>query len=153
MNKRKFYWRGFTSIFLGLSGIILLLSSIALYLAPSSRVARDTGWSFIALDKNAWIDNHLIFGFAVDPFILYHMVINWRPFTCYIKKRFKKFLSFRQEFIAAIIFTLIIFSMSISNFQSIREMTHYFKGSSSKGNIRADNFEERNQPGRGRSFR
>jgi len=65
--------------------IVAGISGIALYLAPSGRIAREGGWTFIGLGKDAWENLHIYFGFAMIALVTLHLVVNFKPMVTMIK--------------------------------------------------------------------
>lgn len=61
------------------------ISGIALYLAPSGRIVRESGWTFLGLGKDAWESLHLYFGFAMIALVALHLAVNFSPMVCMIK--------------------------------------------------------------------
>jgi len=65
--------------------IIEGVSGIALYLAPNGRIARETSWTFLGLNKDAWEGLHIYFGFAMIALVALHIAVNFRPMVAMIK--------------------------------------------------------------------
>ncbi len=84
---RRFRLRALTSTTMTLSAVIVVLTSVVLYFAPGRGVARDAGWSALLLDRDAWSDVHVIFGFAVIALAFYHVWLNRKALSHYIKRR------------------------------------------------------------------
>ncbi len=61
------------------------ISGIALYLAPSGRIVREAGWTFLGLSKDAWESLHIYFGFAMIALIALHLAVNFGPMVCMIR--------------------------------------------------------------------
>ena len=61
------------------------LSGIALYLAPSGRLARDLAWTFLGLDKGVWEALHTYFGFAMVALVAVHLLVNGGPMVCMLQ--------------------------------------------------------------------
>ncbi|NHQ60394.1 DUF4405 domain-containing protein [Chlorobium sp. BLA1] len=80
-----FSWRKFTSFGLFLSFLMILLSGVILYIFPGSRGGM---WEMGGLSKQAWQQQHTIFGFAFSLFSLCHLfLINWKAFFSYLKTK------------------------------------------------------------------
>lgn len=63
--------------------LILLFSGVALYVAPSCRVAEITGWSFLGVSKESWETVHVVFAVLLVVCALVHLVLNWTAFAKY----------------------------------------------------------------------
>jgi len=106
--KKGLNWRIFISFGLLTSFLMLLISGIILYIAPPGRVANWTGWSILGLSKQAWQNQHTIFGFSFAVLSVFHLfVINWKAFFAYITTKTTKGLKNPVEFSAIILLTLL----------------------------------------------
>jgi hypothetical protein len=86
--KRSFSWRVFISFGLFLALLMMLVSSVVLYIAPPGRVANWTDWRLIGLTRTGWRNQHLIFGFAFLLLSLFHLfLVNWKEFFSYLKAK------------------------------------------------------------------
>ncbi|WP_297501918.1 DUF4405 domain-containing protein [Thermococcus sp.] len=72
-------------LLLSIDFVIEGLSGIALYLAPSGRLARDFAWTFLGLGKETWEALHTYFGFAMVALVATHLIINWGPMVCMLR--------------------------------------------------------------------
>ncbi len=104
--KFKWNWRVLVSYFLLFAAAILLISGIALFVAPSGRIARTTGWEFLGLTKTQWEEIHTVFGYAGAIFGLFHLLLNWRCLVGYLRRRVR-WIQVRPEFLLAVILGLI----------------------------------------------
>jgi len=102
---RRFRLRALTSTTMTLSALIVVLTSVVLYFAPGRGVARDTGWSTLLLDRDAWSEVHVIFGFAVIALAFYHVWLNRKALSHYIKRRRAGTGGLRLEAITAVVAT------------------------------------------------
>ncbi|ASA77553.1 DUF4405 domain-containing protein [Thermococcus sp. 5-4] len=82
--------RGTIDLVLTVVFVILAVSGIALYLAPSGRIADTIGWTFLGLDKDAWTNVHTYMGFAMIGLIAVHLVIGFRSMLTMLKVGFKQ---------------------------------------------------------------
>jgi hypothetical protein len=79
--------RKITSLTAFLSFIILLLTSIVLYVVPEGRVAYWSDWKWMGLSKSQWGDLHVNFGFLFVLAGVIHIYLNWKPIVLYLKDR------------------------------------------------------------------
>ena len=86
-KKNRFSWRAFTSILLVWSGLVMAVSGIVLYIAPTGRVAHAAVWTLMGLDKEGWGAVHTILSFIFTIFAILHIVLNWKPLISYLKDR------------------------------------------------------------------
>ncbi|MBN2377148.1 MAG: DUF1080 domain-containing protein [Sedimentisphaerales bacterium] len=105
MNFRKI-----TSLTAFLSFIILLITSIVLYIVPHGRVAYWSDWHLWGLSKTEWGNLHINIGVLFLLAIFLHMYYNWKPIANYLKNKSKRLVIFTREFNVALIL-LLVFSL------------------------------------------
>ena len=87
MKKRSFDWRSFISFTVAISALVLFVSGVILYIAPSGRVAHWTDWKII-FGKDEWTDIHVVFSVLFTVAIILHLFkFNWKVFKNFLKKR------------------------------------------------------------------
>ncbi|NJE61344.1 DUF4405 domain-containing protein [Thermococcus sp. 21S7] len=84
------WFRGVVDLVLTAVFTILAVSGIALYLAPSGRIADTIGWTFLGLDKDTWTNVHTYMGFAMIGLIAVHLIIGFRSMLTMLKVGFKQ---------------------------------------------------------------
>jgi len=114
-NKKNFNWRGFTSLYITLSFIIMAISGIILYFAPPGRVANWSYWRFLGLLKSQWQAIHTIFTFLFIIAAGFHLFFNWKPFIAYLKTKFESSIKLRKELIISSLVVVLIFVMTIND--------------------------------------
>lgn len=102
---RRFRLRALTSTSMALSAVIVVLTSIVLYFSPGRGVARNSGSSALLLSRDAMSDAHVIFGFAVIALAFYHVWLNRKALSHYIKRRRAGTGGLRLEAITAVVAT------------------------------------------------
>jgi len=100
MNIRKA-----TSLTAALSFILMVLTSIVLYIVPHGRVAYWANWELWGLTKTDWGDIHINLGFLFLIALLLHIYYNWKPLIAYLKNRARQLTVFTPEFNAAVLIT------------------------------------------------
>ena len=83
----KFRTRGFISLLLALSFLVALLSGSVLFISPRGRVANWTGWTVAGLTKHQWAALHINACFLMLIGTVTHLVLNWRIFWSYLRKK------------------------------------------------------------------
>ncbi len=78
------------SLTLILSFVFLALSGIMLFVSPQGRVAHWAGWTLFGLTKDQYSAIHTNFMVLFLTVGIWHIVLNWRPITGYLKNRSKK---------------------------------------------------------------
>lgn len=99
--------RKITSLTALISFVVLVLNSVALYIAPHGRVANWTDWRFWGLTKTEWANQHIIIGILFLLAIFLHIYYNWKPIVAYLRNKLKKFTIFTHEFNIALILVII----------------------------------------------
>ncbi len=110
MKNKKINWRAFTSVYMGFSAFIVIISGIILYLAPPGRVAHWSYWSLLGLTKTEWQALHTIFTFLMIFFVGLHLYYNWKPLMNYLRRKTKESFQLRTEMFIALVLTVLIFA-------------------------------------------
>lgn len=123
--KKKFSWRGFISLYITLSFIIMAISGIILYFSPPGRVANWSYWRFLGLLKSQWQAIHTIFTFLFIVAAGFHLFFNWKPFIAYLKTKFESNIKLRKEFLLSIVVVVLIFVMTIYDFAPFKNVMSF----------------------------
>jgi len=91
-----------------ISFLLLVVTSVILYIVPHGRVAYWSDWRLWTLSKTQWTDLHINLGILFLLAILLHIFYNWNPIVTYLKNRAKKIVVVTGEFNIAILITLVI---------------------------------------------
>lgn len=100
--------RKITSLTAGLSFILMILTSIILYIVPQGRVAYWADWRLWGLSKTDWGNLHINLGFLFLIALALHIYYNWKPLTAYLKNRAKQVKIFTAEFNVALVITVVV---------------------------------------------
>jgi cytochrome b subunit of formate dehydrogenase len=92
--KESFNLRAFASVFAGLSFVLMAVTGLVLFFAPSCRIARDTSWAVWGHDKEQWVAVHVWLSIACITASLIHIYLNWTALTNYFKDKVRKGLAF-----------------------------------------------------------
>lgn len=132
MAKRRFNWRGLTSLILVWSFVVETVSGVVLYIVPPGRIANWTNWRLFGLSKDGWGALHTLFGYLFLGFAVLHIVYNWRPIVNYIKSRIEIGIRLRKELVVSIVITIVFFVgtvMNISPFKDVMDFGEKLKNS------------------------
>lgn len=80
-----------------LSFFFLALSGIMLFLSPQGRVAYWAGWTLFGLGKDQYSAIHTTFMVLFLTVGIWHIILNWKPITGYLKNRSKEIRVFTPE--------------------------------------------------------
>ena len=99
--------RKITSLTAGLSFLLMLLTSVILYIVPQGRVAYWADWRLWGLSKSDWGNIHINMGFVFLAALSLHIYYNWNAITAYLKDRARRMTVFTPDFNVALIVTLM----------------------------------------------
>ncbi len=104
MNMRKV-----TSLTALLSFVLLMVTSIILYIVPAGRVAYWSSWKLWGLSKEQWGEVHINLGVLLLLAIILHTYYNWQPMISYLKNKTRQFRLFTVDFNISLVVTLVVF--------------------------------------------
>ena len=118
MFKPQFNSRSFVSAMMAFLFVFLFVSSLVMLTSPSGRIAHETGWTFLSLDKEAWKDVHITFGLLFLAMALWHLASNWRALINHIRQResnpaYPRLVFKREPIIALLLCLLVLFAVLI----------------------------------------
>ncbi|MFA4994595.1 MAG: DUF4405 domain-containing protein [Bdellovibrionales bacterium] len=113
MPQPPFNSRAFVSAMMAILFVILFVSSVVLLASPPGRIAHESGWTFLSLDKRLWGDIHRTFGILFLAMALWHLASNWRALMNHIRQRsaspsLRPFLGLKREPVLAFLLCLFI---------------------------------------------
>ncbi len=129
MNMRKI-----TSLTALISFVLLMVTSIVLYIVPEGRVAYWADWRLWALSKGDWAGVHTNLGFLFLISVLLHIYYNWKPMISYMKNRARQVRIFTPDFNLSLVITLVVFFFTlwgVPPFSSILHLSESIKESAS----------------------
>lgn len=103
MNIRKI-----TSLTALISFILILLTSIILYIVPQGRIAYWSDWHLWGLSKTQWGNLHINLGVLFLLAMFLHIYYNWNPLMAYMKNKAKELTILTPNFNAALVITLTV---------------------------------------------
>lgn len=110
-----------------LSAILVTITSVVLYFAPSRGIARSSGWSSLLLNRDTWLDAHVIFGFGVIGLALYHVYLNRKALAHYIKRTRAQAGGWRREALVAAVVTAGVLAFVLGARGSASTLSNYGK--------------------------
>lgn len=100
--------RKITSLTTLLAFILLLITSVILYVTPQGKIAFWANWEMGGLGKEQWGALHTNLGILFLVAGLIHTILNWGPIVTYMKNKAKKLKVFTPDFNVALGITLFI---------------------------------------------
>lgn len=122
--------RRITSLTVLVSFVMLVLTSIILYITPKGRVAYWGDWNLWGLSKTQWGNLHINLGLLFLIAGSLHIYYNWKPITTYLKNKAKELKIFTPNFNVALAITLV-FALgtlfSVPPFTWVLDLNAYFQ--------------------------
>jgi hypothetical protein len=112
-TRKSFNYRAFVSILTGFSFILMTVTGLVLFFAPSCRIARDTSWSVLGYNKDQWVGVHVWLSIVFVIASIFHIYFNWAVLVCYFKAKVRRGLALRAEWIVALAVCGIIYAGTI----------------------------------------
>ncbi len=101
-TRRRFSWRGFTSLLLSCTFLAMCFSGAMLFLSPRGRVANWTEWSLVGLGKHDWSAVHMSNSLLFVSVAALHLALNWSVFLRYLKSRTVAGVNLKRELALAV---------------------------------------------------
>lgn len=120
MNIRKT-----TSMTLLLSLLLLLVTSIILYIVPHGRVAYWSDWHLWGLTKTQWGNLHVNLGFFFLLTGLLHIFFNWKPLVSSLKNRAKRLTMLTPAFTIALVLSVFVSVGTLFNIPPMSLVTDF----------------------------
>ena len=118
------------SLTAALSFVLVVLNSVALYIAPHGRVTRWVDWRFLGLTSTEWANQHIIVGLLFLIALSWHLYYNWTPIVAYLKNKAKRITVFTSDFNIALVL-IVVFTVGayveIAPFSWVLDFSEYIK--------------------------
>lgn len=101
-----FRFRPFVSVLTAFSFLVITLSGILLFIAPSGRGANP--WTFLGLSKHQWNDLHVCMSAVFVAASIFHICLNLKPLCRYFVDKVNAARRLRLEWIAAFILSALV---------------------------------------------
>ena len=99
--------RKITSLTATVAFLLMLLTSIILYIVPQGRVAYWADWRLWGLTKTDWGNIHINLGLLFLIALFLHIYYNWKPLISYLKNKAKAIKVFTPDFNIALIIVIV----------------------------------------------
>lgn len=129
-KKKGFHWRSATSFTLAGVFLVMLCSGVILYLSPRGRTAHWTDWTMFKLSKDQWTSLHINISILFIAASIFHLVLNWKLFWGYIRKKTTGNLNRKSELGVAVLLTLVFAIGSaavVQPFKAVMDVSEYIK--------------------------
>jgi hypothetical protein len=122
--------RKITSLTAALAFLLMVLTSIILYIVPQGRVAYWADWRLWGLSKTDWGNLHINLGFLFLIALSLHIYYNWKPLISYLKNKARQVKVITPDFNIALIVTMVVVVGTyflIPPFNWVMTLNDYFK--------------------------
>ena len=123
-NHPAISFRSFVTFLLTFSLLLMVLSSLVLFVLPHGRISYWNDFRIWGMGKDQWNAVHVIGGFVLILSGFFHLYFNWNVLMSYLKKRKASLL---LAFLAALVF-LSGSALEIPPFSSIMALSESAKG-------------------------
>jgi hypothetical protein len=127
---RPFHKRGWVVFVLALSALVLLISGIVLFVAPSGRIANATDWALFWLGREGWVNLHNVFAILFIAGVAWHLVFNWKPLSNYVVSRASHHLNLKREMLAAaavVLVLVVLVAQDVPPVDLLTDLSLYFR--------------------------
>jgi hypothetical protein len=100
--------RKITSLTASLSFVLMVITSVVLYIVPQGRVAYWADWHLLGLTKTDWGNIHINLGVLFLISLFLHIYYNWKALISYLKNKTKQIKVFTPDFNLALAITLAV---------------------------------------------
>lgn len=130
------HMRRITSLTALMSFVLLILTSLVLYIVPSGRVAYWAGWKLWGLSKEDWGAVHINLGFLLLLSMILHIYYNWTPLISYMKDKAKRVRLFTLEFNLSLMIALAVFFGTLAGIPPLSSIIHLGEAITEKGDLK-----------------
>lgn len=110
---RRFSFHGLITYLLAFSFLVMLISGIVSFLAPSGRISRQVDWTLLGLDRAGWQTIHLSFAVVFVTVGLVHLVFNRKGLLRHLRDRASHHLTLKREAVVALLVTLWLITSAV----------------------------------------
>ncbi len=113
-----------------LSFLLVIVTSVVLYIVPEGRVAYWADWTLWGMSKTQWTDVHLNLGVLFLIAFGFHLYFNWNPLATYMKNAARQLVILTREFNVALVLTVVVVAgtlLGVPPFSSVIELSESFK--------------------------
>lgn len=118
------------SLMLFFSLFLMMLTALVVYIAPASRVASWSDWTFLGLSLAHWQGAHLGMGLLFLVLGLVHLGCNWDALLDHLRDADGVVVIFTKPFFIGLALTLVCFIWALAELPPVHQfvsLSHYFK--------------------------
>lgn len=110
--------------------LIMVVSGLVLYLAPSGRIAQAVDWQGLGIERSAWEGVHIAFAALFVIVGSCHLILNRKALGQFLVDRVRHSFTMRIELVLAVGMTGLLLALAILNWPPVSWLTdanQYFK--------------------------
>ena len=110
--------------------VIMIVSGLVLYVAPSGRIARTVDWRALGLDRPGWEAAHIAFAAMFVIVGVYHLTLNRKALGQFLVDRVRHTFTMRIELVLALGATALLLALAVLDWPPVSWLTdanRYFK--------------------------
>ncbi len=131
MNMRKI-----TSLTSLVAFVLLLLSSLVLYIVPAGRVAYWADWRLWGLSRESWGAVHINLGVLMLIAMVFHVYYNWGAIVSYLKNQKKEVRIVTPDFIVSVVITSLVIVGTLAGIPPLSSVIQLGEKISESANIK-----------------
>jgi len=108
--------------------MVMLLTSIILYIVPHGRIAYWADWRLWGLSKEQWGALHINAGLLLLIAVALHIFYNWKPIVSYLKSRTGEVKLFTGDFSIAVLLVLVCLAGTWAEMPPFSTITDFSEG-------------------------
>lgn len=112
-SRRRFSFHGLVTYLLAFSFLVMLISGIVSFLAPSGRISRQVDWTLLGLDRPGWQTMHLSFAVVFVTVGLVHLVFNRKGLLRHLRDRASHHVTLKREAVLALLVTFWLIASAV----------------------------------------
>lgn len=108
-----------------LSFLVMLFTSVVLYIVPQGRVAYWADWHFLGLTKTQWGDIHITVGTLFLTALVLHVWINWKPLMAYMKNKARETVVMTAPMIVSVLLTVFVLAGTLFGLPPMQQILDF----------------------------
>jgi hypothetical protein len=126
-GKTQQFWRRTSSLTLLVSGCIIFVSSLILYIGPPTHVAHFSDWRMMGLTKCQWNAIHIMTGLLFVIAMFLHIYFNWQMILAYLKNKRREMVFFTRPFVSAVVITAYVCAGTLWGLPPMNQIIKWIK--------------------------
>lgn len=117
-------FRKITSLTILYSGILVVATSVVLYVGPPTHIAFFSDWRMLGLAKEQWNALHVMNGILFLVGVVVHVLYNWKAILLYLKNKKENLVVFTTPCVISLCITILVCIDAILFLPPARQVLH-----------------------------